>query len=144
MPITKTVSAPQGKANQSINKDTHAGTSTAGKNSKPTDASHTQTTQDKYEYIPNLGGRSSMPVPQQGESDSDWVQRHDAFQTANSLWPGGKPPGPPGTQPPSANLHLHGRVHDWAFRKNRQDAGPLVKTARQEYYNSVNKHLSYF
>jgi hypothetical protein len=77
------------------------------------------------------------------DQHKDRMLRHDAFLTANHLWPG-KPKPKPTTDQPSQNLQLDGRIHDWVMRKNNTNADALVRTARQEYYNSVNKHDSYY
>jgi hypothetical protein len=78
-----------------------------------------------------------------GDRGKDQLLRHDAFLTANHLWPG-KPQEKPPNAPQSQNLQLDGRIHDWVMRKNNTNADALVRTARQEYYNSINKHDSYY
>jgi hypothetical protein len=83
------------------------------------------------------------PVGTTGDRDTDNILRHDALLTANHLWPG-KPKPKSTNENPSQNLQLDGRVHDWVMRKNNTNADALVRTARQEYHNSVNKHDSYY
>jgi len=85
---------------------------------------------------------NTEPVQQPGESGTDYMMRHDAYLTANHLFPG--KPDKTQKRPPSQNLGLDGRVHDWVMRQNKTNANALVTVARQEYYNSLNKHDAFY
>ena len=122
---------------QKLHNDTHFNSDPNTKQNTPHDGSHAG--RHKFgSYHEN----NTEPVRQPGEDDRDFMLRHDAYLTANHLFPG-----KPDTQtkrPASQNLGLDGRVHDWVMRQNKTNANALVTVARQEYYNSLNKHDSFY
>ena len=100
---------------------------------------------DRSKHIdPNTAPAKKKEQKTKIMTKTDWLHRHHSFQTGPYLWKNdheekSKPP----EQPKPDALRLDGRVHDWVLRKNRQDAGPLVRTAREAYRASVEKHDSY-